>query len=85
MDADVRCDGDLAGVEWSESDQYYGYQFGCDGLLTVREVEDLLRVSRSTIWRMCADGTLRKGRDEARRKVRICRRSVSEYIKSLEE
>ncbi|MEM7534340.1 MAG: helix-turn-helix domain-containing protein [Chloroflexota bacterium] len=27
-------------------------------LLTVQEVADILRVSRSTVWRWCRDGTL---------------------------
>lgn len=74
----------VIGTQRSEADEHYGYEFGCDGLLSVSEVEERLGVSRSTIWRMCNDGTLRKGKDEARRMVRICKRSVLEYIKSLE-
>jgi hypothetical protein len=70
--------------------QEFEWAFGCDGLLTLEEACDLLRVSRNTLDRLCAEKYLRKGkspRHDPRNKatrVYICRRSLNEYLRSME-
>jgi excisionase family DNA binding protein len=62
-------------------DEAYGYEFAVDGLMTVEDACKHLAVSVDTIQRRCADGTLRWWKDPAKRFVRLCRRSVNEYIR----
>ena len=72
------------------ADQKHGYVFGCDGLLTIDEACDWLKVSRYTLDRLCSDGFVRKGksaRADAKSRagrVYICKRSVDEYVRSME-
>lgn len=65
------------------SDKHYGYRFGCDGLLSRVEVARILGRSTRTIDRMIAEGTLRRGKDG--RAVSVCRRSIDEYLRSIQE
>ncbi len=68
------------------TDQRYGYEFGCDGLVSVQKARDLLAdCSADTIKRLCGEGKLRKGKMPGRRTKGICRRSIMEYIKTMEE
>lgn len=62
-------------------DEAFGYAFAVDGLMTSKEACKLLAVSIDTIQRRCADGTLRWWKDPVSGFVRLCRRSVSEYIR----
>lgn len=76
-------------VEFRPHDRQWGYTFGCDGLLTIDQVQEVLPVSRKTIYRLCADRLLRKGKNpqhdpRSSGAVFICRRSLSEYVRSME-
>lgn len=65
------------------ADKQYGYRFGCDGLIGFDEARELLGgVCRKTLYRRIEEGLIRKG--NIKKKSVICRRSLVEYISSLE-
>jgi len=74
------------------SDKKYGYVFGCEGFMSMNEVSEELGLHRNSISRRIEDGRLRGGKhpgpDGKKRKnslVAICRRSVREYKKQVQE
>lgn len=68
----------------SPADERYGYQFGCDGVVSVRDaMEALGGVSKATIYRRFEEGLLRHGREKGR--AVVCRRSLREYLSGLEK
>lgn len=66
----------------------WGYEFGVDGVLQYAKAAELLDVSIDTIERYAAAGHIRtgthKGRDRRGHRV-ICRRSLTLYLKSIEQ
>lgn len=74
----------------SAVDQDWGWEFGCEGLMTLDDACEMLSVSRNTLDRLCTEKFLRKGkspRHDPKNKatrVYICRRSVREYMRSME-
>lgn len=61
----------------------WGYEFGVDGVVTMSEAMTLLALSHDTIKRRAAEGRLRIGRDGGH--VKVCRRSISDYLRQIEE
>lgn len=69
----------------SPADDHFGYPFGVDGLMSIEEACDFLgKISRDTLGRLVAEGSIRKGHFPKRNKAVVCRRSVTEYAKSTE-
>lgn len=64
------------------ADSEHGYAFGVDGLLSVSEAAEALKVSTRTVFSLLQSGHLRRGKI-VRRTV-VCRRSLQKYIQSLE-
>jgi excisionase family DNA binding protein len=62
-------------------DEQFGYEFAVDGLMTVKQAATHLAVSTDTIQRRCAANVLRWWKDPESGYVRVCRRSVSEYVR----
>lgn len=78
--------------ELTGADAEYGYEYGCEGLMTLSATAEFLGIHVNTVRRYCNQGLLRRGKHRgANGKVSqqspavICRRSVREYIKSTEE
>lgn len=70
------------------SDEMFGYIFGCDGLMSMDEVCTFLGkdVAHDTVDRLIAENKLRAGNLRGKRgRVRICRRSLMEYVSSIEK
>lgn len=71
-------------------DRKWGWEFGEDGLMTPDEACDLIGCGRTKLDQLLADRVLRKGKDpnfnpnSKGTRVKICRRSVREYIRSME-
>jgi hypothetical protein len=70
----------------TESDRHYGYRLGCDGYESKFAVASRVGVSDRTVQRWCEAGLVRfiKLDDDKRGGVRICTRSVTEYLASRE-
>jgi|688.fasta_scaffold483403_2 excisionase family DNA binding protein len=71
------------------TDTKWGYRVGVDGLVDIAEAAKLLGgVHRRTVERMAKDGLLRRceiGRaGKQRGRIKICRRSLMDYIRSTE-
>ncbi len=67
------------------ADEKWGYRFGVDGVVSQAEASKLLaNASVSTLERRAADDLIRDGKDGERRVV-YCRRSLMNYIASLEK
>ncbi len=67
----------------SAVDKRFGYEFGCDGLVSMSEARKLLGgVSRDTVKRLGANLKIRLGKSP--NLIMVCARSLREYIKSLE-
>jgi predicted site-specific integrase-resolvase len=77
-------------MELRPADERYGYEFASDGLLTLDEACDWLKISRQTLDRLCADGLLRRGKSQRadvrsrHGRVYICKRSAIEYARGME-
>lgn len=72
-----------APVERTTANREWGYRFGVDGVAKQSEARELLGgMSIRTLERRCADGLIRDGKDGKR--VVYCRRSVMDYLASLE-
>jgi len=67
----------------SPADEKHGYEFGCDGVLDVSEAGEKLGVCERTVWNYINQERFRHGRHPDGKKI-ICRRSLTEYIRSLE-
>lgn len=68
----------------SLTDERHGYEFGCDGLMSIAEARSFLGgISDDTIESLFNAGSIRKARVNGRR-IGICRRSVLEYLKAQE-
>ncbi len=69
----------------TEADEKFGYEFGCDGLVSRDEACQLLGgVSVDTLEDLYRENKIRKGKMPGRRVVGICRRSLRNYIRSME-
>jgi len=64
------------------ADAEWGYRFGIDGVVTMREACELLALSHDTIKRRAAEGRLRLGNDGGR--IKVCRRSIADYLSEIE-
>ena len=70
------------------SDAEYGYKFGCDGLMSLKQAAGELGIHKNSVVRFCDDGRLRGGKlpvankdkDEKKGKRVVCRRSVQNLI-----
>lgn len=74
-----------ATLQMTDADKKYGYEFGCDGLASPEEACELIAgICKDTLYQLCNEGKLRKGKMPERRTVGICRRSIRDYIRSME-
>lgn len=64
------------------ADRQYGYDFGCEGVVTRENAMQLLDCAKSTLYRLCAAGVVRRGKLGPR--ARFCKRSILEHLRSLE-
>ncbi|WP_417378160.1 helix-turn-helix domain-containing protein [Gimesia sp.] len=65
------------------ADAKYGYRFGCDGVMDVKEAGDTLGVCERTVWNYIEQNRFRHGNHPGGKKI-ICTRSLREYLSSLE-
>lgn len=66
----------------SPADQRWGFSFGVDGFMTTAEACVFLKVTRWVIYDLVKRGDIRRG---GRTKgMRLCKRSVHVYARSLE-
>ena len=77
MDSQI---GDISGPE----DEEYGYEFGCEGLVSSTFARSFLGVSNTKLWRIISDGQIRKRNDPTNNRAKICRRSIAEYVRGME-
>jgi len=75
--------------EWSIADDGWGFQFGCDGVMTVDQAAGLLTLSIRSIHRLIKSGQIRSGHpmdgERVIRRTYICRRSVENFIAMAED
>lgn len=64
------------------ADQEWGFRFGVDGVLSVREVLKHLSIGRTKLYELFDERKLRRG--HIGKKVVVCRRSIQEYLKTIE-
>lgn len=64
------------------ADDAYGYTFGVDGVVSRETAQQLLDCHHATLYRLCKKGLIRRGR--LGKRARFCRRSITEYMRSLE-
>ncbi|WP_010587880.1 hypothetical protein [Schlesneria paludicola] len=65
------------------TDRKWGFPYGVDGLLSFEKTQELLGgMSRTSIERHVKSGLLRKGGSG---KVYFCKRSVYDFIRTLEK
>lgn len=70
-------------AEWGAADRKFGHELGCDGMIGLGEVKQLLGgVGRVTVWRLWKRGAIRKAKVCGR--TTYCRRSILNYLKSNE-
>lgn len=74
----------LAEKQMSPADQKWGYRFGADGLMSLKETREFLSMSDDTIARLADAGKIRRGKNGENGWSMYCRRSVTEYASSLE-
>ena len=65
----------------SLSDQEWGYEFGCDGLMNTKSATAFLDVSRWTLDKYAREKLIRKSSGRGER-VSFCRRSIQEFIRN---
>ena len=63
--------------------ELWGYEFGCEGVMPIKEAAKFIAASPNTVRRRVDEGRIRMGKDGLRRTV-ICKRSLREYLKRLE-
>lgn len=66
----------------SPADAAYGYPFGVDGVVNRSTATALLDCHKATLYRLCNRGIIRRGLAGGRAK--FCRRSIDDYLRSLE-
>lgn len=68
------------------ADRQHGYVFGCDGRITRAEASEEFGLSLRTLDRLIAGKQIRSAKlgDYKGAPVKICRRSVAEYIQRHE-
>lgn len=66
------------------ADASWGYSFGELGTLSVADACSFIGVHRTTLYRYCNRHLIRKGRLPGSRAVRICKRSLTEFVRSME-
>ncbi|QDU82633.1 hypothetical protein Pla110_43940 [Polystyrenella longa] len=64
-------------------EEIHGYEFGCEGVVPIKEAAKIIGASLHTVRRRVDEEQLRMGKDGSRRTV-ICRRSIREYLRSIE-
>lgn len=64
------------------ADEHFGYPFGVDGVCSLETAKSLLDCHHATLYRLVKRGILRHGHLGGR--ARFCRRSINDYLKSLE-
>lgn len=65
------------------NDRRFGYEFGVDGVVTLKEAAALLGVTIRTVRLYCQRGQLRRGNQAGRGRV-ICKRSIEALRKPVE-
>lgn len=73
--------------ELTGADAKHGYRFGCDGVVDLATACDLLGLSsKSTVTEYGKRGFIRIGKHKAgpSAKSAVCRRSIAEYLATLE-
>lgn len=73
--------------ELTDANKKWGYTFGCEGVVSLIDAGELLGVpSKNTVKDYADKGYIRIGKHKASKfsKVVICRRSINEYLDSLE-
>ena len=66
----------------SPAERKFGYPFGVDGVVGRKQAEHLLACHTATLYRLCKRGMIRRGRLGSR--ARFCRRSIGDYLRTLE-
>lgn len=66
------------------------YKFGVDSCVSIAEAMKRLSLSRTSVYKLCENGRLRKGQHpthdkSVKGKVVICLRSLNEYLESIEK
>ena len=64
------------------ADRTWGFAFGVDGVVSIREACRLMSIGRSTLYQLFEQEKLRRG--NIGRKVVVCRRSIDEHLKLAE-
>lgn len=64
------------------ADDAHGYAFGVDGVVGAETAAALLDCHRTTLYRLCKQGHIRRGK--LNKRARFCRRSIADYLRSLE-
>lgn len=72
----------VAKSKTSPAEDAYGYPFGVDGVVGVDTASALLDCHRTTLYRLSRQGHIRRGK--LNRRARFCRRSITDYLRSLE-
>lgn len=68
----------------SDAASQWGYDFGVDGVLAPEDASQLMgKCCERTLQRRVIDGKIRRGKEGAR--VVYCKRSVMDYLASLEQ
>lgn len=68
------------------ADKQHGFIFGCDGLADLKETAGILGVSVETARRYAKQDRFRYGKHPGKSgKLEVCRRSLANYIKSIQQ
>ena len=71
---------------FSRTDLEWGYEFGCEGVMSMRATREFLNKSDDSVRRLMDANEIRWGRRDSKRSpIMICRRSVLNYLKRLEK
>lgn len=71
-----------ANEKTSPAEEAYGYPFGVDGVVNKTTAQELLACHHATLYRLCKKGLIRRGRLGGR--ARFCRRSITNYLRTIE-
>jgi hypothetical protein len=66
----------------SPADRKFGYEFGAEGVVSLKTACEMLDMHRGSVWRLYKAGLIR--RNNIRSKPKFCRRSILNYLKSTE-
>jgi hypothetical protein len=64
------------------ADKSWGFRFGCDGVVSVNEAMEHLGIARTKLYELKNSGKIRTGKID--RKTVVCRRSMNEFLKTVE-